>query len=236
MNGSFLALALVGCGGFGLDSHLDAQAVPAPYADPADTGASPAGNDGAEPTAVDLAGRLYAISAEDMHVAEPPGLDALWGKVLTRPLLLYVSAETDRKLKLNASLGAADGTQDPCEKVRAFPDADWTANPLFSAGPGEMETSFAGSPATFRDLVLTGSIDEYGFGWHGGTLSAELDTREIQPALGGMSDVCGMVETLGGVCHACADGEVACFDLQIDQVEAEYVDAPFDLNPTCEGV
>lgn len=192
-------------------------------------------DDGLPLTSVDLTGRLYSMSAEDMTVTEPPGLAGLWDQVLSTPLLVYVEAETVDELRLNTALANADGTQNLCEKVREFPDADWTENPVFAAGPGAFDTSFAGSAATVRDVKLSGVIDEYGFGWRDGTLDATLDTRELQPALGGLDDVCALVEDLGGECFACTDGEIACFTLSIEDVTARYVDAGFDVTPECGG-
>lgn len=229
---SFTLSSLIGCT-LGLDPILDAE-TPA-FADAEDTAGSPGGDTdetGPRPTTATLEDRLYRMTADDMVVTEPPGLDGLWDQVLQTPLLAYVNRESSDSLELMLALAGADGLQDPCEAVRSLPPADWSANPAFSAGPGELATSFAGHAAAFRKLEISGVVDESAGGWHDGTLDAELDTRELQPALG-MDDVCGFVAELGGDCHACGDGEEACFHVSIEQVTAEWVDARFD--PTPEG-
>ncbi len=232
---AFLLAPLAGCA-IGLDQVIDATEVPA-FSDPADTGdgADPGTDEaGARPTTVSMESRLYRMEAGDMVVTEPPGLDGLWDQVLSTPLLVYVDRESADSLELVAALAGADGLQNPCEKVRRFPAADWSHNPAFAAGPGELDTSFAGHAASFRELQLSGVVDEYAFGWRDGTLDAELDTRELQPALG-MNDVCAFVEDLGGSCHSCADGEAACFHVRIEEVQAEYVEADFDVTPDARG-
>lgn len=225
-----LLLPLSGCA-IGLDPLSTAEPIPG-FADGEDTAglADPDTGEGAQPTQVAMAGRLYRMSADDMVVTEPEGLDGLWDQVLTTPLLVYVVDESATQLQLVAALADEDGLQNPCEKVREFPSADWSHNPAFAAGPGVLDTSFAGTPASFRELTIRGVVDPYAFGWREGTLDAELDTRELQPALG-FDDVCAFVTDLGGDCHACSDGVDACFHVAIEQVQAEYVDAPFDLTP-----
>lgn len=227
MRNFLLLFPLSGCA-FGLETGV----ADAPAAD--GFGApSVAGEADLPRTSVSLEGRLYAMSAGDMHVTQPPGLDGLWDRVLTTPLLVYVEKETDSELRLATALGSADGTQNPCEKVRRFPTADWRENPVFAAGPGAFDASFGGQPATVREVELSGVVDEEGLGWRDGTLDAVLDTRELAAALGGLEDVCSLVEDLGGECFACSDGQDACFTLAIEGVEAELVDADFDMTPDC---
>lgn len=225
----------VGCG-FGLDSAL-APPVPEGGFSGGDMSEPPAAAEDEDlpETAVDLEGKLYTLTAADMVVTQPPGLNGLWDQVLTRPMLVQVAGESDASLSLLAALGTESGEQDPCESVRRFPDADWSANPVFDAGPGLLSTSFGGSPATLRDVQLGGVIDEYGFGWRDGTMAATVDTRELRAALPEIDDLCALVETLGGECIACDDGEPACFALQITDITAHYSEAEFDSTPDRDG-
>lgn len=230
-----LALAVLPACSFGLTVGPDG--VETPDADtPEGNGPGTPDDEEAEvdtlpSTAVDLDGKLYAIAPADMHVTEPPGLDALFGEVLTRDVLVYVESESDTSLELAVALAGTAGGQDPCEAVRHFPAGDWTENPVFEVGPGELSTRFGGHPATFRDLELSGVFDEYAFAWRDGTLSAQLDTRELAPALGDMDDLCGLVSELGGECVPCDDGEDACFALRIEDIVAELVEESFDATP-----
>lgn len=219
---------LVGCG-FGLDSEL---APPVPEGGFSDGENADVPDEEVLPrTSVDLEGKLYALTAADMVVVQPPGLDGLWDQVLSRPLLVQVAGESDTSLSLLAALGTEEGEQDPCESVRRFPDADWSANPVFDAGPGVLDTSFGGSPATLREVRLSGVVDEYGFGWRDGTLEAVVDTRELRAALPTIEDLCALVDTLGGECVSCADGEPLCFDLSIAEITASQSEADFDPTP-----
>ena len=221
-----------GCG-FGLDSQL---APPVPEGGFAEgENADVPDEEVLPPTSVDLEGKLYTLTAADMHVVQPPGLDGLWEQVLTRPLLVQVAGESEASLSLLAALGTESGEQDPCESVRRFPDADWSANPVFDAGPGVLDTSFGGSPATLREVRRSGGVDEYGFGWRDGTLDAVVDTRELHAALSSIDDLCALVDTLGGECVACADGEPFCFDLSVAEITAAYSEAPFDPTPDTSG-
>lgn len=224
-------LPLVGCGGFGLATpvvELDDTAGSFADVDPGDD----EGLAGELPeTTVSLEDRVYAVEPGQLSVAEPPGLDALIGEILDRPVLVHVAAESEAALSLEVALAATDGDQNPCEAVRAFPAADWSDNPRFVAGPGRLDTRFAGNPASFRDLELAGTFDADGGAWRDGTLSATLDTRELAPALGGLDDVCGLVAELGGSCFACDDGADACFALRLEDIVADAVDVTFDATP-----
>jgi hypothetical protein len=225
-------MAASGCG-FGLDTGLVTPISPPSFADP--PGEPQAADDGLPPTSVALEGRLYTLTAADMRVVQPPGLDGLWERVLTKPLLIYVRGESASALRLEAALGTEAGEQDPCEAVRRFPEADWTENPVFDAGPGTLDTSFGGSAASLRDVRLSGVVDEYGFGWRNGTLDARVDTRELRAALPTFDDLCALVDTLGGDCIACDDGEPLCFELAITEVTAAFSEASFDSTPDTSG-
>jgi hypothetical protein len=186
-------------------------------------------------TAVDLTGRVYGITLANLDVVEPPGVGALLAQEVDRDLLVYVAEETAASLTFAVALAAANGAQDPCETVRTFPVADWSDNPYFVAGPGVLEASFGGSPASFRDLELTGTFDADGGAWREGTLSAELDTRELAPALGGLGDLCELLADLGGTCEPCGDGADACFTLRVEDVVATQRSTSFDIDPSCAG-
>jgi hypothetical protein len=228
-------LPLLGCEGFGLATPvLELDDTAGSFADDVSTGDESLAGDLPE-TTVPLTDRVYAVTAGQLSVAEPPGLDGLIGEILDRPVLVHVAAETEATLSLEAALAAPDGDQNPCEAVRGFPAADWSGNPRFVAGPGRLDTRFAGNPASFRDLELTGAFDADGGAWREGTLSATLDTREIAPALGDIDDVCALVAELGGSCFACEDGADACFALRLDGIVADAVDVAFDPTPDTAG-
>ena len=233
--GAATAALVAGCS-VGLDSSIDAKPVPtadgrAPIdgtGDNADDGAGDADADAGLPaTTVALEGQVYRIDPDRMTIVSPPGLDALKESVLERDILAYIDLESNRALGFSVALANTDGEQDDCEVVRAFPNADWTLNPVFEAGPGTIETSFGGQAAQLRNVRFGGVFDEYGFGWTDGTLSAELDGRELGASLGDV-DVCELVDALGGACEACGDGERLCFTVEIEDITAVKAEITFD--------
>lgn len=184
-------------------------------------------------TEVDLKGRTYAIGADALTITDPPGLDGMKDDFLSRPLLVFVADEAEDALEMRITLAAPDGRQDPCEAVRAFPAADFSQDPLFDVQGGELTTSFGGGfPATFRELGLTGIFDPDALAWHDGTMDAMLDARELEPALPEGTDVCELVDGLGGACEACDDGEEVCFHLGIEGIRAVQIDMAFDEDPS----
>lgn len=179
----------------------------------------------------DLTGALYVIAPDDLTVTEPAGVDALLHDSLTQNVLMYVADASESELVLDLSLAGADGRQDPCERVRELPVAAWR-NPVFAAGPGEMDVSFGGQPAVLRHLTLSGTFDEDASGWHSGTMTTQLDSRELSAALGG-ADACELLAAMGTDCSACDDGTDACFTLVFDDVQAARSSSSYDPTPTC---
>lgn len=224
MRRSLLLLVTLGSisGCFGLQNNVSADTA---------FGDTSSGQFASTPTEVDLAGKLYVIAPSDLHLVEPAGLDTLFHEALKQNVLVYVADESSDTLGLQIVLASSDGTQDPCQDVRSLPDATWQ-NPTFDAGPGEVAVSFGGEPASLRHLRVTGTFDEYAFNWRDGTLSAQLDARELTAALGG-ADACELVENVGGACEACDDGAMQCITLRFEDVVAAQTNAAFDPTPTC---
>lgn len=228
MRSSFLLVtSLFGLGGcFGLQTNTSTETGLL------DTGYDEAaeGQD-APPTDVELAGKLYVVAPSDLTLVEPPGLDALFHEALNQNVFVYVADESASSLTLQLALAASDGSQNPCETVRTLPDAAWQ-NPEFSVGSGELEVSFAGHPATLRHIAISGTFDEYAFNWRDGTMSAQLDARELTDALGG-EDACELVANVGGACEACEDGAIQCVTLRFEDVMGAQSNVDFDPTPTC---
>lgn len=222
-----LSSVLVGCGGVGLEAMPD-EVVPG-TADPTadDAGVAAAATTG------DLGGELFVIHRAGLEVVDPPGLDTMLDQVLDRDVLFYVAAEESTRIRIDLALAGTTGAQDPCATVVELPTADWSHNPVFEVGPGRLEVPISGALTTFRDLTLTGTFAEDGTSWSDGEMSAELDARELAAAVPEGTDVCGLVEAMGGACHACDDGAKTCFTLAFDHVGGEKVGLEFDPTPVC---
>lgn len=220
-----LALPAFGGCAFGLESSVDNALVASGGTGPNES--FDYDDESLPGTEVSLEGSVYRIGPRSMTIVEPPGLDALKERMLDRDILVYVAGESTSKLSLSVALAAADGGQDVCETVREFPKADWSENPVFEAGPGEIDASFGGQPATLRDVSFGGVFDADGEKWRDGTLVTQLDGRELVGALGDV-DVCELVDVMGGSCTACADGKKLCFAVVIEGITAQRADIAFD--------
>lgn len=225
-----LALSVTSGCAFGLDSAIDST-LSASGGSISDGGSSESGDYDAEDalpeTEVGLEGAVYRIVPAEMTITQPPGLDALKERMLERDILVFVSSESSSALGLSVALAAADGGQDVCETVRDFPKADWSQNPVFEAGPGEIEASFGGQPATLREVRFGGVFDEDGSRWREGTMVAQLDGRELLGALGDV-DVCSLVDAMGGECEPCSDGKHYCFAVEIENITAKETNIDFN--------
>lgn len=213
-----LALGLVGCGSIGLDVMEDEPTTAGPAEEQAP----------ADQVSVGLSGRTYSSFLADMTVLEPAGLQALIPQVADEELLFHVVAEGSGLLDIVMALAAADGTQDPCEPVYDLPRADWSSNPEFVIEDGQTEINIGGKPVDLAGLDLQAHVTTDGSLWDDAVLTAVIDTRDL---LGGSlsadTDVCELVENMGGECLACSDGEPACATLSL-QLQAEQVEVDFD--------
>ena len=199
-----------------------------------DTGAAALAADTLPPAEVTLEGLVFGIGVGDFDVAEPAGADALVDQLFTYDVLIYVEEELSDSLHLDLSLAGSDGYQNPCEPVVALPKAEFD-NPSFQSGPADLPATLGGEPVTLYDFTLTGAFDAYAFGWHAGTLAADFDAREVDPALPEGLLACDLLAGLGSPCRACTDGDVRCFSLELVNIEAALVSWPFDPTPDSSG-
>ena len=213
-----LGLALTGCGSIGLDVMEQdetsvGQAEEEAPADQVDVG---------------LSGRTYSAFLADMTVLEPSGLQALIPQVADEELLFHVVAEGSGLLDIVMALAAEDGTQNPCEPVYDLPRADWSSNPEFVIQDGQTEINIGGKPVELEGLDLEAHVLADGSQWDQAVLTAVIDTRDL---LGGSlsadTDVCELVENMGGECLECSDGVAACATLAL-QLQAVEVAVDFD--------
>lgn len=210
-------LALTACGGLGLNPLTgDETAMGEAEQAPADA------------VSVPMSGRTYSTFLSDVIVLEPVGLQALIPQIADEELLFHVAAEGSDLLDLVMALAADDGGQDPCEPVYALPRADWSTNPEILIEDGDTEIAIGGQPVALEQLDLEAHVTTDAQLWDTAILTAVIDTRDL---LGGSlsadTDVCELVENMGGTCQACADGVDACATLQM-QLQAEQVEVDFD--------
>jgi len=201
--------------------------------EPMDTGALSAAQ-GGDPVSVDLAGRTYAVPLSQVTVLEPAGLQAVLPQVATSDLLFHVSDEATDTLDLVMSMAAADGAQDPCQPVYSLPAAAWR-NPELDIQDGTTRIDIAGQPLTLSRLNMQATVSTDGGRWDTAELAAFIDTRDL---LGGSlpegTDICGIVENMGGTCEACDDGVEACSWLRME-LQATETDISYDPSVDAHG-
>ncbi len=213
-----LPLMLAGCG-YGLDglSVTDERGVVAP------------------PVEVVLEGSTYAVSLGDVTVIEPPGLATVFEELDTGTVLFHVVREDATLIELAIALGGMDGRQSECEPVHSLPPADFTRNPWLEIHGAALPLSMGGHPVQLDYMGLTALFSPDGEEWESGTLSSVLDVRELAPLFREETDICALVEGMEGSCEPCADGEVACVDVELGDVVARQVPIRFDPDLDTSG-
>lgn len=224
------ACGLTACGGIGFapmvedDGSLDASLDESEQTVQADDGL----------VNVEMAGRTYSTHLAELAVLEPSGLQPLLEQAAEEELLFHVVDEGDDRLDIVMTVAGRDGAQDVCQPVYSLPQADWT-NPDFYIEDGETEIAVAGQPLVLDQLDLEAKVTADGQVWEEAVLTSIIDTRDL---LGGSlpegTNVCHLVEELGGACLACSDGEEACATLQLG-LEAALVDIDFDPDARPDG-
>lgn len=218
---ALLGIALPGCIGLTSNKGVDSTTTAI-------------GTDAPPPTEVTLSGLVFGIGPGDFDVTEPAGAGDLVDQLFTYDVLVYVEEQLADSLHLDLSLAGADGFQNPCEPVVELPKAEFD-NPTFQSGPADFTARLGGEPVTFHDFLLTGTFDPYAFGWGDGSLSAQFDAAEVDPALPEGLSACELLAGLGSPCVACADGGDRCFSLQLENITATLVSWPFDPTPDTSG-
>jgi hypothetical protein len=232
----FALLSLLACGSLGLTPDVNLVSARSE-----DTAASPRGhgNDDdaagssdsdAEPVESSLIGNTWALNLADVTFTEPPGMGSALGLMRSTTLLFHARDEGKQRLDLMVTLAAEDGRQDPCQSVQTLPSANWT-NPVFALDQGDINLRISGENVAFADAVLTATVSPDGQGWYDGSLAATLDGREFAAALPEGTDVCMLVDAMGGACIDCADGVKQCFDVFFEDIKAEPAVGVFDTAP-----
>ncbi len=187
------------------------------------------------PVEVVLEGATYAVSLLDVTVLEPPGLATVFADLDSGPALFHVVREDGDIIELAIALGAVDGRQSKCEPVHALPPADFSGNPWLEVHGAALPLSLGGHPVSLDYMGLTALFSPDGEDWQSGTLDAVLDTRELAPLFKEGTDVCALVEGMEGTCEPCADGQIACVDVSLDDVIGRQVPIRFDPDLDTSG-
>lgn len=213
-------LVLVGCGGLGLvPTETDGSTVEA--------GAGDTVGSEAAPVDVPLLAHTWSVDLAAVTWAEPPGISSIVAMSSSSHILFNVVAETSDSLTFAVALAAADGGQNPCERVIDLPPAQWD-NPRWTIADSDLPLSVGGGSVEIKDTRFTAVVSENAQTWTDGSLEGTLDARELEPSLGADIDVCQLISSMGGACVPCSDGAASCFDVVVEDLAATTVNSSFN--------
>ncbi len=180
------------------------------------------------PVSCDLTGRGYRVALGQANFVEPAALGGLIGSLLEQDILLGVEAVADTELTMLGAISVdAGGKQDYCNPSIAFPPAEFS-NPTVQIGPQDTTIDAAGVQVTINGLEMTGDFAPDCSYFGGGTLSGELDARDLAVLLADLTGsedpavACSTLEGFGVTCGPCAsDGEPFCVSIVANQITAE---------------
>jgi len=183
------------------------------------------------PLEADISGLVFAVDPASGVVAEPEGVgDLISGFVGGVVLLEVLSAGSD--ISFRGTLSEADSTaQDTCLLTQELPAVDFSGTPYFQLDNTDVVIDIGGDTITIGGMSMSGTFLADGSGFGGGTLSGQLDARDMGPLLEDTIDdtspeaICELLGGLSVDCATCdADGEVFCLDVLIEDIAASSQD------------
>jgi hypothetical protein len=177
------------------------------------------------PVSVDLSARVYELDLAAGLWTEPPGVGPVFAAVFEPYRLRVEVTDTSDPLDLDL-IGALSegGAQYPCA-----PSLDlggvWT-DPYLEVSAPRVEIETATFGLVVDTFSLGASFAPDGSRIEGAVLAGVVDTRALGAQLG-LGDspfaVCQVAASLGAYCSACADGELVCLDLRVEDVDGPQV-------------
>ena len=198
------------------------------------------------PVTGEIEGRTFAVDSNSGRVVAPEGGEVLVAAALGGVVLLSVVSD-EATMELQGALSGIDTTdQDTCNRTVFLPDVDYSAAPYFEMPPSDMELSIGAEQVTINDLSIAATFRSDGSGFDAGTLTAEVDVREVGPILGDTfkdataDELCELLGGLDIACTACGvDGEAYCVGVELADISADVTEetmqtitAP-DCHETC---
>lgn len=174
------------------------------------------------------AGRAYVLGLDELAIDEPAVLAELFDFLGMEDMLAAVWVERvdaearTVELAVAAALERDDEVvQDPCEQVALLETADFSGNPTFAAGPGDLGFQASGVDYAFHALQIEGRFSQEGDRIETLAVEGWLDLAELRFS---GEPGCEYLGHLGLPCQACPDdGDEACL-----HVAGTVRDAPWD--------
>ena len=188
-----------------------------------------------------LEGRVFDIDLNSVTWNSP---SSTTGALLTSQLdtdhilILVEDIDSDAEtIKLTGAMGLDDGglIQYPCAEAIPFPEADFSGNPYFQAGPQDTTIGAAGYDLSMLDFTVSGAFAGDGSEMQNVSVVGyiDLDGLEVSGYEG-----CDLLALGGDSCVACPDdGDVSCAYLDVEDSSAPYesgVTVDPDIDPSAD--
>jgi hypothetical protein len=180
----------------------------------------------------DPTGKTFVVDLASGRFVKPAGVGDLIGGLLENSILIgVISADTE--LAIRGAISEDTSTaQDTCNPtLDDFPNADFSDSPYFVIPEGDVTIAVAGVSVQINSMSISGTFAEDATYFGGGTVSGEIDARDLGPLLEGQVDdtspdyLCSLLAGFGVACITCAsDGEPYCATLQVVDLIAEEQD------------
>jgi hypothetical protein len=180
-----------------------------------------------------LDSRTYELPYVDLVWQKPNAISLLSAYIDFDSFLVQVDAidVVAETLTVLAAVGYDNGgiMEPDCASLFSPGLADFSQNPVFSAGPSDMMLPISSMDLTIEDFALSANFNSDGSSIENVLFTGLADTRALDSTLG---DTCGLAAFMGDTCIACADGEIKCLELEATAQEATWNSA-VDLAAEC---
>ena len=155
----------------------------------------------------DPAGRTYVVDLASGRFIKPAGVGDLIGGLLENSILIGV-VSSGSELEIRGAISQEGNTdQDTClPTLDDFPNADFTSTPYFEIPEGDVSISVAGFTVQINSMSISGTFSSDASYFGGGTVSGEIDARDLGPLLKGQVDdtspdyLCSLLAGFGVSC------------------------------------
>jgi hypothetical protein len=180
----------------------------------------------------DPTGRTYVVDLAGGRFVKPAGVGDLIGGLLENSILIGI-VSAGAELEIRGAISSDTSTeQDTCTPtLDNFPNADFSDTPYFEIPEGDVEISVAGFTIQINSMSISGTFASDASYFGGGTVSGEIDARDLGPLLKGQVDdtspdyLCSLLAGFGVSCIPCAsDSQPYCASLKVVDLVADEQD------------
>lgn len=178
----------------------------------------------------ELTGRTFRLDLAGGRFVQPGGFGEILAATFTSPVLVGVAFADRASVDWIGALGftyLGRVYQDGDLPSWSFPVSDFTESPWFDVTATEVQLVLGDASLPVTDFRFSGTIREHGDGLGGVTLIGLADTRYAGGAFGqplNPDAVCSIAGDLGVDCVDCADGETYCLDIEVRDVEGDWIE------------